>query len=357
MADSAVAPVEQHEPLVVTDHVAGMEVAVHQRLRHSAGGDVGEALRQRGDQRLEPRSDRHVKARRASRDGSRRPRAKRFGPPVGNPERQQLLRTAHPLDLQSDQQVHHAHKQRQRGVVLILAVDLLEEHARAVVRDQRRHHGGSSGASIRPSWAKNGGTTLSQAAPDEVGSRHRLERFHERICWPGRCAACHARRAPRRPTPGPPRGHRGEPTSGAAGGRAASSGRSTGAASWSAARPPRRGSRRRRRAWSGGSSRATGAVRRPARAAPESRRRHRKPPATTAPARRTAATTRARSRRGCRAPVSRDAAAGLRSRRQPSHRGERRDRLTRRTVASVGPHACCRDAPPTKRGQLRGRKC
>ena len=44
---------------------------------------------------------------------------------------------------------------------------------------------GSSRCSIAPSWAKNGGTTLSQAVPSAVGSRQMLDRFQVRPCTAG----------------------------------------------------------------------------------------------------------------------------------------------------------------------------
>ena len=80
-----------------------------------------------------------------------------------------------------------------------------------------------------PSWAKNGGTTLSQLTAPSSGSCQRLDRFHERI-WTA---------APRRGVPGGgeggvgpgevgARGRPGGPTSGAGGGRRGSASGSPG---------------------------------------------------------------------------------------------------------------------------------
>ena len=43
MADAAVAPIEQDEPALISDHVAGMEVPMHERLRQRCPNDAGQA--------------------------------------------------------------------------------------------------------------------------------------------------------------------------------------------------------------------------------------------------------------------------------------------------------------------------
>ena len=67
---------------------------------------------------------------------------------------------------------------------------------------------GSSRSSIAPSWAKNGGTTLSQAVPSAVGSCQMLDRFQVRPCTAGpvrsRPAAASAASAQARSAAGPP---------------------------------------------------------------------------------------------------------------------------------------------------------
>ena len=81
---------------------------------------------------------------------------------------------------------------------------------------------GRADSSIAPSWAKNGGTTLSQAVPAAVGSCQMLDRFQVRHLHGG-AGACAARRGQRgaRPRRGRRPGHRAWRTAAAAAARRA----------------------------------------------------------------------------------------------------------------------------------------
>ena len=198
---------------------------MHQRLRHAARRRCPRtaAAVTRSATRAAARPPRRGQPRIARRCGPTRC-AKRSGSPVmgHRAPRSSSVRPIH-SQLQRHQQVDHAHKQRQRGAVLILARHLVQQYARTVVRDERwQHRRVQASPASRPSWAKNGGTTLSQAQPDVVGSRQRLDRFHVRIWTAGPARGVpRARRAPRRPTRGRRPDRRAAPTTVAAGGRRA----------------------------------------------------------------------------------------------------------------------------------------
>ena len=113
MADAAVAPVEQHEPVAGPADVAAMEVAVDERVRDprtraSAAIRASQAVHQPLERAdvvgLELRC-------RAGHDvgGEVRQRLSRQS---GRPSREELVLAADPLDLEPDQDAHHREQRR-----------------------------------------------------------------------------------------------------------------------------------------------------------------------------------------------------------------------------------------------------
>ena len=133
----------------------------------------------------------------------------RLRPPVWQAECEELVRAGDPLDLQPDQESHHYQRRRTDGVVLVDSRDVFQQHPRS--RRRQSDVGttaGSSRASIRLSWAKNGGTALSQAAELPMGRRQRLDRFQVFTCSAGPVRGVprseRTESAQRRSFPGPP---------------------------------------------------------------------------------------------------------------------------------------------------------
>ena len=112
-----------------------MEVAVHERVGQATRGEVVEDRRQPRDEGVE---DARLVGRRAADyvgrevDGRRRT-------PVGHAEREQVVLTPDPLDLQGDEHVEHRLELVALGVVAVVAGDVGEEHSSRLAGDESRH--------------------------------------------------------------------------------------------------------------------------------------------------------------------------------------------------------------------------
>ena len=185
MADAAVAPVEQHQSVGRAAEIAGMEIAVHQRVRQSARCDLGKAPRQTGDEAIErcrivrrelaaraldhagisrrsapPRASRAVRSPQAFRGGRSTTPA---GRPAGSPCRAAV---AAPPRTCPRPESRRAGRGRHRA------------------RATRGTASPASASSTRPSCAKNGGTTFSHTVCPPTGMRQTLDRFQLRT-WTG----------------------------------------------------------------------------------------------------------------------------------------------------------------------------
>ncbi len=205
MADAAVAPVEEDEPIVGATHVARVEVSVDERVRDPARRHLVEPCRKVAHECLEGAyvGRRRARVRCAPRRPRRAPRAaaaaSRARRARGAPR---YVTTSPPGARRGSRPCAGGRRPSRRSGPR----RRLRRGAPAVrlVRSPEAPIPGASRSSTPPSWAKNGGTTLSQAAPPSTGRRQRLDRFQVRICRasairgvprPSSAASAHARSA------------------------------------------------------------------------------------------------------------------------------------------------------------------
>ena len=136
MSHSDVAPIEDHRGALRPSHVARMEVAVDERVGHAARVEVVEDRREAARRR---RRGRVACRGRAACDHVGREVEERRTTPVGRAEREQLVLTADPLDLQGDERVEHRLELVALGFVAVVAGDVGEQHPSRLAGDESRH--------------------------------------------------------------------------------------------------------------------------------------------------------------------------------------------------------------------------
>ena len=180
MSHSDVAPIEDHGGALRPPHVARMEVAVDERIGHPTGIEVVEDRRQPRNEGVE---DASLVGRRARCDHVGREVEIRRTTPIGRAEREQVVLTPDPLDLQGDERVEHRLELVALGVVAVVAGDVGEQHSSRLAGDESRHaRVVAERGDIEDSCAKNGGTCFSHTSPSSVGIFQIDDRFHVRIC-------------------------------------------------------------------------------------------------------------------------------------------------------------------------------
>jgi hypothetical protein len=138
MAHAAVAPVQQCQSPAIAAEIAWMKVAVDQRVPESASVYIVEPVRKSAHKvrkhcailrrdfvaaPLYDAGDRNTERRRS---------------PIGQTECEQFLHAVAPQALKFHEPVHHFQQQRQFSGVQVLACDLGQQHATAVMTEQDR---------------------------------------------------------------------------------------------------------------------------------------------------------------------------------------------------------------------------
>ena len=141
MADTGVAPVEEHQLLAVGPHVAAVEVAVHQRVRDAARRQRGEDRRQLVDEPAGRGSGGVVELVGGAGDDIGGLRHEGVAPPVGRAEGEHLDDAVDPPRLLGDEQPDHRCDLRRRRLVEVVAGDVGEQRPRPL----RREHGRTDG--------------------------------------------------------------------------------------------------------------------------------------------------------------------------------------------------------------------
>ena len=139
MADRPCRPSRKGDVKAVTPGIAGVEVAVDERVGQAAPGQRGEPARQAHDEGLECRALLGGQLGRGSLDGRCDRLAQGRTPPVREADGDQLVDPAQPRTLQVDQAGHEVGQDRQFRAVQVLARDRRHQDPRAVVPEQRRH--------------------------------------------------------------------------------------------------------------------------------------------------------------------------------------------------------------------------